>query len=140
METFEMKNEFISQFNDSSKASLETLQKFNAMNVAAMEKLAALQFSLTTLNVESTVEQAKLFADAKTPEAIIEAESALAKSYGEKFIEITNEANSVITDSREQFVAFAGKTFQAAAPANDATKPAAKTSKKKTTKKAAKKG
>ena len=54
-----MNNEFINQFNDSSKASFETFQEFNVINVEAMQKLAALQFSLTSLNFESTVEQAK---------------------------------------------------------------------------------
>ena len=131
-----MNNDFINQFNNSSKASFETFQQFNELNVEAMQKLAALQFNLTTLNVESTAEQARLLASVTSPDALIEAESELAKNYGEKLVEITNEANAVLTESREQLVAFAEKTFKAPV---ETAKPAAKTTKKKTRKKAVKK-
>ena len=134
-----MNNDFINQFNNSSKASFETFQQFNELNVEAMQKLAALQFNLTTLNVESTAEQARLLASVTSPDALIEAESELAKNYGEKLVEITNEANAVLTESREQLVAFAEKTFKAQSVQAETVKPAAKTTKKKTRKKVVKK-
>ena len=134
-----MNNDFINQFNNSSKASFETFQQFNELNVEAMQKLAALQFNLTTLNVESTAEQARLLASVTSPDALIEAESELAKNYGEKLVEITNEANAVLTESREQLVAFAEKTFKVQSVQAETAKPAAKTTKKKTRKKVVKK-
>ena len=134
-----MNNDFMNQFSNSSKASFETFQQFNELNVEAMKKLAALQFNLTTLNVESTAEQARLLASVTSPDALIEAESELAKNYGEKLVEITSEANAVLTDSREQLVAFAEKTFKATSEASEAAKPAAKATRKKARKKAVKK-
>ncbi len=132
-----MSNEFINQFNDSSKASFETLQQLNVINVEAMQKLAALQFSLTSLNVESTVAQAKLLTGGSAPEELFTAESALARTYGDKLIKITNETTAVISDSREQMVAFAKNTFQLPAATSDRTQ--SKGSKKTATKKVAKK-
>jgi len=137
-----MTNEFISKLNDSSKSSYEAFQQFNVINVEAMQKFAALQFSLTSLNVESTVAQAKLLGSGTAPEELIAAESALANTYGEKLMQLTSETAELMTNSRDQFVAFAEKTM---ATANNAAtsevaqpkKAAAKKSAKKSTKKAA---
>ena len=108
-----MTNEFITQLNDTNKASYETFQQFNVINVEALQKLAALQFSLASLNVESTVEQAKLLTSGTDPQEIFAAESALVSAYGEKVMKITSETTEILTQSREQLVAFAEKTFEA---------------------------
>lgn len=134
-----MNNEFINQFNDSSKASFETLQQFNVINVEAMQKLAALQFSLTSLNVESTVEQAKLLTSGTDPQVLLAAESALTRTYGERLMQISSETADVLTQSREQLVAFAGLTFQAENPSVSPAKAQSKASKKTATKKVVKK-
>ena len=131
-----MNNEFINQIQNSSKASFETFQQFNVINVEAMEKLAALQFSLTSLNVESTVAQAKLLAGGTEPQDLLAAETALVSSYGEKLKQITGETTEVLTESREQLVAFAEKTFQSA---SEVVETSAKQPKKTATKKAVKK-
>ena len=131
-----MTNEFITQLNDSGKASYETFQQFNVINVEALQKLSALQFSLASLNVESTVEQAKLLTSGTDPQEIFAAESALASAYGEKLMKITSETTEILTQSREQLVAFAEKTFEAA---NTVNKTQVKQPKKTATKKVAKK-
>jgi phasin family protein len=131
-----MTNEFITQLNDSSKASYETFQQFNVINVEALQKLAALQFSLASLNVESTVEQAKLLTSGTDPQEIFAAESSLASAYGEKLMKITSETTEILTQSREQLVAFAEKTFEVA---NTVSNTEVKQPKKAATKKVAKK-
>ncbi len=131
-----MSNEFINQFNDTGKASYETFQQFNEINVETMQKLAALQFSLTNLNVESTVEQAKLLTSGSAPNELFAAESAWARAYGEELNKITNETTAVMSDSREQLVAFTGKTLQIAQPATTPA-PTKKKARKKAVKKAA---
>ena len=133
-----MTNEFITQFNDAGKSTYETFQQFNVINVEAMQKLAALQFSLTNLNVESTVAQARLLTSGTAPQELFAAESALANAYGEKLKEITNETTELLTQSRDQIVAFAEKSFAAANTVNKAeVKQPKKAAAKKTTKKAA---
>jgi phasin family protein len=133
-----MTNEFITQFNDAGKSSYETFQQFNVINVETMQKLAALQFSLTNLNVESTVAQAKLLTSGTAPQELFAAESALANAYGEKLMEITSETTDLLTKSRDEIVTFTEKTFAAANPVNNAeVKQPKKTAAKKTTKKAA---
>ena len=129
-----MTNEFISKLNDSSKSSYEAFQQFNVINVEAMQKFAALQFSLTSLNVESTVAQAKLLGSGTAPEELIAAESALANTYGEKLMQLTSETAELMTNSRVQFVAFAEKTM---ATANNATTAEVQVPKKAAPKKAA---
>ncbi len=133
-----MTNEFITKLSDSSKSSYETFQQFNVINVEALQKLAALQFSLTSLNVESTVAQAKLLTSGTAPQELFNAESALAHAYGEKLMQISNETTQVMTQSREQLVAFAEKAFEAAnTVANTEVKQPKKAATKKTAKKAA---
>jgi phasin family protein len=131
-----MTNEFITQLGDSSKSSYETFQQFNVINVEAMQKLAALQFSLTSLNVESTVAQAKLLASGTAPQELFTAESALANAYGEKLMQLTSETTELMTQSRDQLVAFAETAFEAA---NTVTTPEVKQPKKVATKKTTKK-
>ena len=126
-----MTNEFISKLNDSSKSSYEAFQQLNAINVEAMQKFAALQFSLTSLNVESTVAQAKLLGSGTAPEELVAAETALVNGYSEKLKQLTSETAELMTNSRDQFVAFAEKTMTtaknaAAAEAQAPKKPAAK--------------
>ena len=96
--------------------------------------MAALQFSLTSLNVESTVAQAKLLTSGTAPQELFAAESALANAYGEKLMQLTSETTELMTQSRDQIVAFAEKTFEAA---NTEVKQPQKVATKKTTKKAA---
>ncbi|MBT7951448.1 MAG: phasin family protein [Gammaproteobacteria bacterium] len=141
-----MTNEFIAQFNDAGKSSYETFQQFNVINVETMQKLAALQFSLTNLNAECTVAQAKLLTSGTAPQELFAAESALANAYGEKLMQITSETTDLLTQSRDQIVTFAEKTFAEAntvntaevkQPRKTATKKAAKKTAKKTVKKAA---
>ena len=134
-----MNNEFINQFNDNSKASFETFQEFNVINVEAMQKLATLQFSLTSLHVESTVEQAKLLSSGTDPQALFAAESALTRTYGERLMQISSETADVLTQSREQLVTFAGLTVQAGNPSASPAKAQSKASKKTATKKVVKK-
>ena len=131
-----MTNEFINQLNDSGKASYATFQQFNAINAAALQRLTELQFSLVGLGVESTVEQAKLLSSGSDPQEIFAAESALASAYGEKLMQITSETTAILTQSREQLVAFAERTFEAANTVNNTQ---VKQPKKAATKKAAKK-
>ena len=135
-----MTKEFITQFNDSGKASFETFQQFNAINVATLQKLTALQFNLARLGVESTVEQAKLLTSGSDPQALFAAESALASAYGDKVMQITSETTEVLTQSRQQLAAFAEKTFAAASTADSAqVKQPKKATTKKTVRKTTKK-
>jgi len=138
-----MTNEFITQLNDSSKASYETFQQFNVINVETLQKLAALQFSLASLSVESTVEQAKLLSNGSDLQELFAAESALASSYGEKLMQISSETTEIFTRSGEQIAAFAGKRFETVSAVNNTqakqtqATPAKKASTKKAPRKAA---
>jgi len=115
-----MTNEIINQFNDSGKASYETFQQFNAINVETLQKLTNLQFSLFGFGVEKSVEQAKLLSSGSDIQEIIAAESALASSFGTKLMEIGRETTDILTDSRQQYVSFAQNKFEAARTANEA--------------------
>ena len=135
-----MTNEFITPFNESGKASFETFQQFNAINVATLQKLSALQFNLASLSVESTVEQAKLFTGASDPQALFAAESALARVYGDKVMQITSETTEVLAQSRQYLADVAKNTFAAATTAKAAeVKQPKKAVTKKTTRKTSKK-
>jgi len=139
-----MNNEFINQLNDRGRASFETLQQLHVIQAETLQKLAALQMSFTNLNVESTVQQAKLLTSGSTPGELMAAESDLARDYSDRLAKLTSETTAIITDSREKLMAFAeqalGSAETALAPAT--AKPAAKkktAAKKTATKKAGRK-
>lgn len=135
-----MNNDFMNSFQDGNKLSLENLEKINAINLDAMQKLAALQISLTNLNISSTAAQARLFTSVTEPNVLLHAETALVKGYGEQLMKIGSETTAVLSDSREKLVSFAKDNLDA--PANEVaakSKTKARTAKKAVTRKTAKK-
>ncbi len=128
-----MTNDFLKNFDIGAMGNIE---KISAINIETMEKLAAIQLSLTNLNVASTVAQVRLVSNTTEPQALIEAETALVKGYGEQLVKIGGETSAILTDSREKLVKFAKESF--ASPVTEKTaKPASK--KTKSSKKVAKK-
>ena len=131
-----MKNDFMNTFSTSTRASIENIEKFSAINLEAMQKLAAIQISLTNLNVASAAAQARIVTNASEPQSLLQAETELAKAYGEQLVKLGGETSAVLSDSREKLVSF---TKDSLAPATE-EKPA-RVAKKKTrsTRKVAKK-
>lgn len=137
-----MNNDLINQFNDRSRESLRHFEKFNAINLEAMEKLAALQISFTHLNLASTAAQARILSDTTAPDVLFQAESALVREYGENLVKLGTQTTAVLTDSREKLVAFAKESFSAAADVEKPvkkTRTAKKTANRKVSKKTARK-
>lgn len=119
-----MQNDIFEQFMNAGKSSYENLQQLGAINSKAMQKLTELQFSLATVGIESSVEQAKLLSSTTNYKDLMAAESELANQYGSKVMDISKQTAEVLNESGEEIAAWFEKTTESFA--ETAAKPAAK--------------
>lgn len=118
-----MQNDIFEQFMNAGKSSYENLQQLGAINSKAMQKLTELQFSLATVGIESSVEQAKLLGSTTNYKDLIAAESELANQYGSKVMDISKQTAEVLNESGEEIASWFEKTAESFA---DTTKQAPK--------------
>lgn len=119
-----MQNEIFEQLTNASKTSYETFQELGEINTKALKKLADVQFSLATLGIESSAEQAKLLSNSNSYKDLLAAESELANQYSSKVMDLTKQATNVLTDSGEEISAWFEKSVEIFA--DTAAKPAKK--------------
>lgn len=107
-----MQNEIFEQFTQASKASYETFQQLGNINSKALQKLTELQFSVATLGIESSVEQAKLLSSTNNYKDLVSAESELASDYGNKLVDLTKQTAAVLNESGEEVMAWFEKSAE----------------------------
>jgi phasin family protein len=137
-----MTSDFFDQLTGAGQSSYKTFQTLGEINTKAIKKLTDINFTLATLGIELTMEQAKLLTGAKSYNDLFSVGSGLAAEYGNKMMEINREVSGVLAESSEEFIDWVKESFDAAGKAGVAAAPAkpapAKTSAKKTsTRKAA---
>ena len=137
-----MTSDFFGQFSSAGESSFKKLQSLGEINSKTIKKLADINFTLATMGIELSVEQAKLLTDARSYNDLFSAGSGLASEFGSKLMEINSEVSGVLAESTEEFMDWVKDGFEAAGKAGAKpvpTRPAqAKTTAKKTsTKKAA---
>ncbi len=123
-----MQNEIIEKMNEAGKTSYSALQKLSAINTKAVKELAELQMGLVTYNIESSVEFTKIFSGTTNYSDLLNAESEFANQYGSKVMEYSRKTADVLTESRDEVVAWFEKTVESA---SNKAKPAAKRTSKK---------
>lgn len=128
-----MQNDIFEQFVNAGKTSYENLQQLGSINTKALQKLTELQFSLATIGIEGSVEQAKLLGSTTNYKDLIAAESDLANQYSSKVMDISKQTADVLNESGEEIASWFEKTAESFA--DTAKQPAPK----KTTTAAAKK-
>jgi phasin family protein len=109
-----MTNAFIEQFTEAGKTSYAVLQELGTINSKALQKLTELQFNLATLNVETSVEQAKLFGSTSNYKELLTAESGFASQYSDKFLDITSKTADILNESQDEIIAWFEKGIEAA--------------------------
>lgn len=126
-----MQNDILEQFVNAGKASYENLQQLGAINTRALQKLTELQFSLATMSIESSVEQAKLLSSTTSYKDLFAAESELANQYSSKFMDLGKQTADVLNESGEEIVAWFEKSAESfAETAKQAPKKAQAAAKK----------
>lgn len=118
-----MQNDIFEQFVNAGKTSYENLQQLGAINTKALQKMTELQFSLATIGIEGSVEQAKLLSSTTNYKDLIAAESELANQYGSKVMDISKQAADLMNESGEEIASWFEKTAESFA---DTTKQAQK--------------
>ncbi len=97
-----MSANLIEDMNGAGQASFEAIQKLGAINTKALTDLANLQVSLTTLSVEGSVEQMKLVSGTKDVNDFIAAETEFATGMQNKIMEISQQANDILSGSQDE--------------------------------------
>lgn len=132
-----MTNDFFEQFTGAGQSSYKTLQSLGEINSKTIRKLADINFTLATLGIELTVEQAKLFTGVKSYNDLFSAGSGLATEFGNRFMDINREVSGVLAESSEEFIDWVRESFEAAGKTGTVSAPAkpaqSKTTAKKTT-------
>lgn len=136
-----MQEQIIEDITAATKTSYEALQELGRINSETVNKLSQLQFSMASLGIEGSVEQAQLLTSTTNYQDLLTAESDFASSYSDKIMGIARQTADVLTQSRDEVTAWVEKSASSvAAPAEKpmkkpaARKPAAR---KTTAKKAA---
>ncbi len=137
-----MTNDIFEQFTGAGQSSYKTFQSLGEINSKTIRKLADINFTLATLGVELTMEQAKLLTGVKSYNDLFSAGSGLATEFGNRLMEINREVSGVLTESSEEFIGWVRESFEEAGKTGTvSTAPAkraqSKTSAKKTTAKKA---
>ena len=131
-----MQNQIIEQMTAATTKSYETMKKLGDINTSALSKLTDLQLDFISMNMESTVEQAKSLSNKKEAKDIFSSSAEFVSDYNEKMIDFTSKTVEIFTQSRDEAASLFEEVI--ATEAAPAKKPA-KASKATTAKTAAKK-
>ena len=107
-----MNTDYLEQLTAGSRSSLESLQALNNINTRTLMKLTELQFQFASINQEFSVEQSRLFTSTTNFTDLVAAETDLAKDYSEKATAIIQQANEILTESRDEVISWLEKGFE----------------------------
>lgn len=115
--------------NSAGKNTLAFIQAMGAISMMVMQKIAELQFTFVSTQMESTLEQLQLLSNFESDNHFLSAESILAGAYGARAVDITHKATTTHTASGNEPGAKGDKRF------TTATAPKLKPAKRKIRKK-----
>ena len=132
-----MENQIIEQLTAATSKSYETMKNLGDINSSALRKITDLQFDFISMNVESSIEQAKSLNSKTDVKDIFASTSEFVSDYNEKMIGFTSQTVEILNQSGDEVKSLFEKVIASkAAPAKKpakakATKPAAKKPAKK---------
>lgn len=142
-----MQDQMLQDFSAATKTSYDAFQELGQINTSAIEKLTQLQFTMATLGIEGTMEQAKLLTSTTNYKELLTAESDFASSYSDKVMNIARQTADLLTESRDEFTTWfeknskvltdAAQTASTAPKKPAARKPATRKASSSTAKKSA---
>ncbi len=127
-----MQDQIIENITEATKTSYEALQELGRINSETVSKLSQLQFTMASLGIEGSVEQARLLTSTTNYQDLLSAESDFTTSYSEKIMSIARQTADVLSDSRDEITAWLEKSASTVASVAQppkkapARKPAAK--------------
>ena len=124
-----MQNEYIGQISEASKNGLAFFQELTAINGNAIKSLVELQVETVSTSVTEGAEKAKLLSGTKDYKEFFGASAELINEYGEKFIDYSKKAESILTQTNEEIFSTIEKSLATEAP--KAKAPAKKSPAKK---------
>jgi len=124
-----MQEQIIENITTTTKNSYEALQELGRINSDTIAKLSQLQFSMATLGIEGSVEQAKLLTSTTNYKDLLTAESDFTSNYSEQVMGIARQTADILTESRDEISSWIEKSANTVASATQMApkkKPAAK--------------
>jgi len=124
-----MQEQIIENITAATRNSYEALQELGRINSDTVAKLSQLQFSMATLGIEGSVEQAKLLTSTTNYKDLLTAESNFTSNYSEQVMGIARQTADVLTESRDEISSWIEKSADTVTSATQMApkkKPAAK--------------
>ena len=109
-----MQFDFVDQLTNAGKTSYQSIQELGAINAKAIQKLSELQFKFASYNIETGIEQTKLFTSTTSYKDLLAAESEIASDYSAKALDFSKQAASILSDSRDEIMSWFEKGFNKA--------------------------
>ena len=133
-----MQNVFIQALRDSNVPGYRNFQQLGEIGSKAVRRLAEIQYKLAAIGIEGTVGQARLLTGTPNYAELVQAQSALASDCGNRLIAVGYDAAHALTETREEWVAWMQKGFDAAPkPAQHKSKGKAKNAARRAARKVA---
>ena len=108
-----MTNHVLQLFADAGKGSYEKFQQLHVLNHKTLERLTELQFSLLSLGVENTVQQARALSEANDYASLLANETDIVNGYRDKFTALSRKAGEFLAQSGNEYAHLAGQYFSA---------------------------
>ena len=101
-----MQFDFVDQLTNAGKTSYQSIQELGAINAKAIQKLSELQFKFASYNIETGIEQTKLFTSTNSYKDLLAAESEIASDYSARALDFSKQAASILSDSRDEIMSW----------------------------------
>jgi nucleoside diphosphate kinase len=119
-ESIDMQYDYVEQLTKTGKSSYESLQELGAINAKAMQKFSELQLKFASFYLETGIEQTKLLTTTTNYKDLLAAEAEIAGDYSAKTIDLSKQAVSILSDSRDEIMSWFEKGFEMAEGASKA--------------------
>lgn len=90
-----MKNDIIEQVTQLNKIAADSFKVLNDINVKAVRALTEKQVEIFNIYLDASSQQVSLVADAKEADKLINAQSALARTTGEKVVAVATSTKDI---------------------------------------------
>ena len=124
-----MNQDYLEQITEEGRKSLKSLQDLNDINTNSLKKLTELQFNFASINQEFGVEQSRLLTSSTDYSDLVTAETELTREYSDKATDLINQANQILTETRDEVISWFEKEIGSPGKTPEKT-PAIRTTRK----------
>lgn len=107
-----MQKELLTQWNEISKSAMEPLLRLNQLSSKIAERVTKQQLAITKDFLETGVKQFQTAGNIKSVQDAVQAQSALATEYGDKFKSYAQQALEIVQETQAELSALMQETMK----------------------------